>query len=273
MKKFNFGEYLKNIREGKKFDIEFCSNSLKIHKRFLLAIEENNYKIFDNYFQAQGFVQNYLEFLDLKPGEFMPRWRGDFYNDFNHFDEKKEKFYRPKNKKIINFSLSFNKLIYGVFGILILSFIGFIGYQYNETLTSPQLDIVKPQTNEVVEVDLVDIFGKTDSDSILKINNEKITIATDGNFSTSVKLSEGINTFKFTAINPYGKESVRILHVIYRPRKIEIYNPPLESLIEEKSTQPESSPKLNNSNPSLKIVSETSPNLEAKPPEKNIKQN
>jgi hypothetical protein len=238
MKKFNFGEYLKNIREGKKFDIEFCSNSLKIHRKFLNAVEENNYKIFDNYFQAQGFVQNYLEFLELRPADFMPRWRGDFYNDFNHFDEKKERFYKPKNKKIINFSLSLNKLIYGFFGLVIIGFLGFIVYQYNETLSSPVLEILKPQTNEVVEEDLVDIFGITDSDSILKINNEKITIATDGNFSTSLKLAEGINTFKFTAVNPYGKETIRILHIIYRPRKVEIYNPPLENLLDSKETEP-----------------------------------
>lgn len=55
MKKFNFGEYLKNVREEKAFDLVFCSNALKIHKKFLQAIEENNYKVFDNYFQAQGF--------------------------------------------------------------------------------------------------------------------------------------------------------------------------------------------------------------------------
>jgi len=203
----------------------------------------------------------------------MPRWRGDFYNDFNHLDEKKEKFYKPKNKKIINFSLSLNKLIYGIFGILISGFIGFIGYQYNETLTSPHLEIVKPQTNDVVEVDLIDIFGKTDSDSILKINNEKITIATDGNFSTSLKLSEGINTFKFTAVNPYGKESVRILHVIYRPRKIEIYNPPLESLLEEKTTEPVNKTKVLDSKPSLNIMSEPDKTIQTKPAEKTSKQN
>jgi cytoskeletal protein RodZ len=238
MKNINFGQHLKNVREEKNFDIEFCSNSLKIQKKYLRAIEDNNYKVFDNYFQAQGFVNNYLEFLELKPSDFMPRWRGDFYYEFNHEDEKKQKFYKPKSKKILNFSLSLNKLIYGFIGILVLIFLSYVVFQYNETLSSPQLEILKPQTNEVVEEDLVDIFGKTDSDSILKINNEKITIATDGNFSISLKLAEGINTFKFTAVNPYGKESVRILHVIYRPRKIEIYNPPIEALIEERKTNP-----------------------------------
>ena len=238
MKKFNFGEHIKNVREHNKLDLEFCSNSLKIHKKYLIAIEENNYKIFDNYFQAQGFVQNYLEFLELKPNDFMPRWRGDFYTEFSHDDEKKEKFYKPKRKRIVNFSFSLNKIIYVFLGFIVVSFLGYVGFQYNEALSSPLLDIYEPETNSVVEEDLIDIFGKTDSDAILKINNEKITLATDGNFSTSLKLAEGINTFKFTSVNPFGKETVRILHLIYRPRKIEIYTPPLENSVEEKITAP-----------------------------------
>jgi cytoskeletal protein RodZ len=239
MKKLNFGEFIKNTREEKNFGIEFCSSSLKIHKKYLVAIEENNYQVFDNYFQAQGFVQNYLEFLELKPIEYMPRWRGDFYTDFSHFDEKQEKFYKPKKTRILNFTISLSKLLYGFAAIIVISFLGYIGYQYNETLSSPKLEIFKPQTNEIFEEDLVDIFGKTESDSVLKINNEKITLATDGNFSTSLKLAEGINTLKFTATNPYGKETVRILHLIFRPRKIEVYNPPVEEVLKGNTqTQP-----------------------------------
>ena len=128
MKKFNFGEYLKAIREEKKLDIDFCSNQLKIHRKYITAIEENNYKVFDNYFQAQGFVQNYLEFLELRLSDFIPRWKGDFFDEFNHYDEKGEWFYKPKNKKIINFSLSLNKLIYGFLSIFVISFLSYVVY-------------------------------------------------------------------------------------------------------------------------------------------------
>jgi len=81
----------------------------------------------------------------------------------------------------------------------------------------------------ITEADIIDIFGKTDKDAELRLNNDKITIHTDGNFSTSIKLSEGINTFKFTSINPYKKETVKVLTIIYRPKRIEIYNPPIET--------------------------------------------
>jgi hypothetical protein len=96
----------------------------------------------------------------------------------------------------------------------------------------------------VVEADLIDVYGKTDQDAILKINNEKLTIQTDGNFATSLKLSEGINNFKFSSINPFGKETVKILTIIYRPRKIEIYNPPVENSSSIITSTPKSEVKI-----------------------------
>lgn len=241
MNKVTFGENIKNIREKNGLDIDFCSNQLKIHKKYLNAIEENNYKIFDNYFQAQGFVQNYLEFLDLKISDYIPKWRSDFYEDFE-LDKSKvqktEEFYKPKKRVIFNFSLSLNGLIQIFLVILAVSFLSYIGYTYQTLVTSPKLEITNPKTNDVVEVDLIDVFGSTDQDAILKINNEKINIKTDGSFSTSLKLSEGINNFKFSSLNPYGKETTVFLTIIYRPKKIEIYSPPSEGNFDI-STKPE----------------------------------
>lgn len=264
MNKTTFGENIKNIREKNGLDIDFCSNQLKIHKKYLNAIEENNYKIFDNYFQAQGFVQNYLEFLDLKISDYIPRWRSDFYEDFE-LDKSKvqktEEFYKPKKKVIFNFSLSLNSLVQIVLIVLAVSFIGYIGYTYQNLVTSPKLEISSPKTNDVVEVDLVDVFGSTDQDAILKINNEKINIKTDGSFSTSLKLSEGINNFKFSSLNPYGKETTVFLTIIYRPKKIEIYSPPSEGNFEI-STEPSAK---NTTNPSASLpATTTSPAIQVK---------
>ena len=231
MNKLSFGENIKNIREKNGLDLDFCSNQLKIHKRYLKSIEADDYKVFDNYFQAQGFVQNYLEFLDMKITEHIPRWRSDFYDQFEEDKSKIKKtteFYKPRKKVIFNFSLSLNSILQISFVALTVIFISYIVYTYQSIITSPKLEIINPKTNDVVETDLVDVFGNTDQDAILKINNEKINIKTDGSFSTSLKLSEGINNFKFSSLNPYGKETTVFLTIIYRPKKIEIYSPPSE---------------------------------------------
>lgn len=230
MNKKTFGQNLKNTREERKLNIEFCSSFLKIHKKYLEGIESDDYKVFTSYHQALGFVQNYVEFLDLKVDELTRKWRSEFYENFNHSEKSYTRYYKPKKKIMVNFNMSLSKVIYILSGVVVLSFFSYMGLSFSQTLSNPVLDIYNPKNNDVVEDDLIDINGKTDADSVLKINNEKIIIQTDGNFSTSLKLSEGINTFKFSSLNPYGKETVKILTVIYRPRKIEIYNPPLEEI-------------------------------------------
>lgn len=267
MNKFDIGQYIKNIRESRKLDIEFCSSNLKIHKKFLEAIENNEYKIFDNYFQAQGFVQNYMEFLEIKVSDYIPRWRKEYYEEFDFDEQSTRMYYKPKKRRIYNFSLSLNMLIYIIIGLIVTGFLGYIFFSYRELLNSPTLVISNPKSNDVVDIDLIDVFGKTDQDAILKINNEKLTIQTDGNFATSLKLSEGINNFKFSSVNPYGKETVQVLTIIYRPRKIEIYNPPVEN-----------SPSLIESSPKNEVKAltnpSTSPNLKVNStPVSNIKTN
>jgi len=259
MNRKTFGQNLKEVREGRKLDIDFCSYTLKIHRKYLEAIEKDDYSLFESYFQAFGFVQNYLEFLDLKTSENIPKWRAMFYDDFNHQDKNYTRYYKPKKKIMINLNLSLSKLIYLSLTVIIISFISYIGYSFSQTLSNPVLEIYSPRNNDVVEIDLIDVNGKTDSDSVLRINNEKIIIQTDGSFSTSLKLAEGINNFKFSSLNPYGKESVKILTVIYRPRRIEIYNPPAEQ--PNSIPQEETKPKNTLTSPTKKIetVNMTSP--------------
>lgn len=251
MNRKTFGQNLKEVRESRKLDIDFCSYTLKIHRKYLEGIEKDDYSIFESYYQAFGFVQNYLEFLDLKTSENIPKWRAMFYDSFNHQDKNYTRYYKPKKKIMINLNLSLSKILYTSLTIIIISFLAYIGYSFSQTLSNPVLEIFSPRNNDVVENDLIDISGKTDSDSVLKINNEKIIIQTDGSFSTSLKLAEGINNFKFSSLNPYGKESVKILTVIYRPRRIEIYSPPAEQ--PDTIPQLETRPKSNLTSPNIKV--------------------
>lgn len=222
-------DIIRNRRESLGFDITICSAQLKIQRKFLEGIENNDYSSFENSFQALGFVQNYMEFLGLTPVTLIPRWRKEVLDYFKNEDTAKETYFKPQKKRKVNIILTADKLINLSLIFLFVGFLVYIFYTYQQTISAPKLEISSPENNMITEADLIDIFGKTDKDAELRLNNDKITIHTDGNFSTSIKLAEGINTFKFTSINPYKKETVKILTIIYRPKRIEIYNPPVET--------------------------------------------
>jgi cytoskeletal protein RodZ len=241
------GDIIRNRREDLGLDLSICSSQLKIQKKYLEGIENNDYSMFENFYQAIGFVQNYLEFLNLSAVTLIPRWRKEVLDYFKGDDKYKENYYKPKKKRKVNIILTADKLINFSLIFIFIGFLSYIFYTYQQTMSAPLLDITSPENNHITEQDIVDIFGKTDKDAELKLNNDKITIHTDGNFSTSIKLAEGINTFKFSSKNPFNKETVKILTIIYRPKKIEIYNPPVESskvidTTEPKSTIPSSLP-------------------------------
>ena len=122
-------------------------------------------------------------------------------------------------------------------GVATICILTWIGLSIRALQALPLLDITNPQNNFVTTEDLIDVFGKVDKDAELRINNEKIIIQTDGSFSTSLKLVEGFNTFKFTSKNPYGVTNDKVLQIIYRPKKIEVYNPPTEGDFKE-TTKP-----------------------------------
>jgi cytoskeletal protein RodZ len=249
MNKFDFGQFIRDSRESRKLDIEFCSASLKIHRKFLEAIETNDYTIFDNYYQAQGFVQNYLEFLDVSLKDYIPRWRKEFYDVFEKDHQVIRAYYKPKKKRTYNVTFTLDKLIYLIGGVVTIGVLIWIGLSIRSLQALPLLEITSPENNHVTTEDLIDVFGKVDSDSELRINNEKIVIQTDGSFSTSLKLVEGFNTFKFTSKNPYGVTNDKILQVIYRPKKIEVYNPPTEADYINLSKQSTDPVKVQTTNP------------------------
>jgi cytoskeletal protein RodZ len=250
------GNIVKNAREKRGLDLSVCATYLKIQIRFLQAIENDDYKIFENSYQAQGFFSNYAEFLDLNITNLLPRWKKDVSDFFPNEEFNVKKFYKPKKSRSIKIVLTMEKILYffGALGVLI--FFIYVYTTYQSTMYNPKLVITKPENNSIVETDIVDIFGKTDADAVLSLNNEKLTIQTDGNFSTSLKLSEGINNFKFSSVNPYGKETVSVLTIIYRPEKVQIYSPPQE--LQEDTSQKNSTPVSSTTTQPRQVV-DTSP--------------
>ncbi|HOX41859.1 MAG TPA: hypothetical protein PK263_06785, partial [bacterium] len=106
--------------------------------------------------------------------------------------------------------------------IAIFSMIGYLGYQVMSFVGSPNLKVVTPVNNSVIESDATNISGVTEVDTVLTVNNEKISISNDGHFSANVKLQRGINVIKVRAENKTKKETTEVLTVEYRPKTAEL---------------------------------------------------
>ena len=65
----------------------------------------------------------------------------------------------------------------------------------------------------------MDTTGRTDLDSEIFINNQKVVLAPDGSFVATLKLKEGLNTLSIKAVNKLSKQTEIVRTVIYRPVK------------------------------------------------------
>ncbi|MFC1622184.1 helix-turn-helix domain-containing protein [Patescibacteria group bacterium] len=225
----DIGQQLKSARQKKGFSIEDANKFIKVHPKYIIALEENDYSIFEGRVHSKGFLKIYAQFLELDLDELLALWRREYEHTFkekNGFEE-----YKP---------LEFSKfvitpaIVVSTFVIISLFvFFGYLYFQYRQYAGAPNLEIYHPQDNQILASDILDITGKTDVDSEIFINNQGITSDADGTFLTSVKLKEGINTISIRSTNKLNRETEELRTVIYRPEKIEEVRETTESTDEK----------------------------------------
>lgn len=80
---------------------------------------------------------------------------------------------------------------------------------------APTLHIEHPQNGETVQKQDLEIVGKTDRDITLLLNNLPIVVDLQGEFVTTIRLKEGENNLKFTAVDIAGNKTEIAIQIKY----------------------------------------------------------
>ena len=81
----------------------------------------------------------------------------------------------------------------------------------------PQVIILSPPDNAVVNAPQVEIIGQTAPDVVLTFNDEIVVAGPDGAFTATVPLDEGPNLVQMVASDAEGDETTFELTVTYEP--------------------------------------------------------
>ncbi len=209
------GQLLKTAREQKKFTFEDVHKFVKIHPKFLLALEHGDYSVFSNIIHAKGFLKIYAEFLGLEVDQVLGLWRREYEAELEKIEKSRPKFKLNDLKKSA-LVLTPSVVFMTMFVVLTLSFFGYLFYQYRTYSGAPKLEIFNPKNNIVVTYEILDVTGQTDIDATLLINNQRVILDKSGGFATSIRLKPGLNTLSFLSINKLQKETEEIRTIIYR---------------------------------------------------------
>lgn len=204
------GEILKQARLNQKISIEEVEKVTRIKKKFISALEENNFQELPSFTFTRGFLKNYSEFLNLPSNDLTALYRRQVKEDsldllpksiINNDDWP----IKIDPQTAVIFSLA---IFLGIFLFYLLS-------QYFSFAGKPFLSISYPKNNLQVDTEVIEIKGKTDSLGVLTINEQPVEVQSNGLFSEKIELNEGENRIIIAVENKSGKENKKELRVTY----------------------------------------------------------
>lgn len=198
-------EILKKRREELGLSVEEISQKIKIHKKYLVALEDNDSKVFDSKVIARGFLIKYCRYLGLNDQKIVAFWRRDF-------DLQIQK--KPKKIDLLD-KLYFSPRFFLILGFLFTVFVivSFSFFQYFQLKKPPKININEPVDGLSVKNDNVVLKGSVSKNAELFLNNKKINITSDGEFTEKIYLTKGFNKLLVKAVSPYGIEVDKIITV------------------------------------------------------------
>ena len=76
MNAFAIGEQLKTAREARGLSIEYVADETNIARRYIAAMENEDFSVFPGEPYIIGFLRNYAEYLGLESAAIIQAFRG-----------------------------------------------------------------------------------------------------------------------------------------------------------------------------------------------------
>jgi len=203
------GSMLHEVRMQKGIVLEDVEKATKIRKKFLEAIEQDDYAIIPSLAYAKGFVKNYSEFLGLDSQMTLAFFRRQSQ------DATKQSLLPKKTitSEYSPFHLTPARFLMFLLGICALIFLSYFVFQYRNLRESPRLSIEKPDAEKIVEDRKIDVLGTTSPDATVTVNGVSVLVRSDGKFFDQVSLEPGVNTITITATSRFGKSTTVVRKV------------------------------------------------------------
>lgn len=194
------GQIIKSARVKKKLSFKKLEEITKIRASFIESIEEEKWDSLPTFATVLGFVKSVSTALGINEHMAIAVLKRDYPPKKLNINPKPDVF----SRFIWSPKLTF---IVGVVAIVLIV-LGYIGFQYVKFISPPDLSLESPKENQVVDGISVLVFGSTDSDVKIEVNNQPVLVDTDGKFSVSLGVVSTTKEIIVKAISRSGKERI-----------------------------------------------------------------
>lgn len=217
------GELLKTTRQDKGLKISEVSAHTKIRESMIQDLEDVNIDKFTSEMHFKSFLRAYSEFLGIDTERIMALYRRE-----RNIQESKE----AATKGMQNLGGKQAFIISSIFSIkTILSLVGIVGIgvviwffsQFWISLnTNPNLEIISPANNSVIQTPIFTIEGRTDGNDVRVVLDGKTAQYYDSENTDLFRINAefenpGFRSFLLTAENSVGKTTSVTLDLTYEP--------------------------------------------------------
>jgi cytoskeletal protein RodZ len=206
------GSIVKEARVRRKITLEQAESATKIRRKFLQAIESDDFSAMPSVSYAKGFIKNYSEFLGLDSSTVMAFFRRQS-KEVVKSSLLPKGVAEPLNTPIIQ--LTPRRFMAVCIFVLVGLFLLYFGLQYRRIQTPPNLSLQSPKNNSVTTEKRVDILGTTDPDATVTINGVNVQVHEDGKFFDQVALDTRLTTITIVAVSRYGKSTTITKNIEY----------------------------------------------------------
>jgi len=205
------GEILKQERKRQKKSLSQIQQRTKIPLKTLRALEEDDFDQLPPATFAKGFIKNYAQVLGLKADRLLAIFRRDW-------QENKKGRVVPRglesSLKEKAFFLTPRTTFVFLVSSLVFLFLGYLGLQLRSYLLPPKLVIEKPEEDQRINKEEVEVVGQASPDASVYVNSQLVEIDQQGNFSYQLRVFPGENSLEIKVVNRRGKETVVLRKII-----------------------------------------------------------
>jgi cytoskeletal protein RodZ len=193
------GEYLKEARVKKRFSQEKIAKETKIKEDFISSIEKEDWESLPEFPVVVGFVKGIAKFLKVDERQAVALLRRDY----------PPKVLPVNPKPDVSRTFTWTPRLTFILGITIVALVilGYLGFQYSNFVRPPKLFVERPLEGEVVKEEKLTVFGRTDPDVTVKVNNQPVLVEDNGTFETEIEIFEGTEEIVIKAVSRSGKET------------------------------------------------------------------
>ena len=191
------GQILKDSRISKSYSLKHLEGVTKIKSGFIDAVEKENWDALPAFPTVLGFVKSLANSLEVDSKMAVAVLKRD---------------YPPKKLRIaprsdVDRKFSWSPKFTFILGTSVILFVlfGYLVVQYFHFISPPELNVASPKENQMVNGNSLTVFGSTDTDAKIIINNQPVSVSGDGKFSVSLDITEETKEIVITASSRSGK--------------------------------------------------------------------